>query len=100
MTGWVPDVKPYMAGAKVFIMPFRVGSGTRLKLIEAMAAGRAIVSTQGATREMLDEIVLDDRLQLSGNVSMSAVDSEPVRGAAVRGHNPLVKRGSRLDPPR
>jgi len=46
ITGWVEEVLPYIAAASVFIMPFRVGSGTRLKLIEAMAAGKAIVSTQ------------------------------------------------------
>ncbi|GIK54341.1 MAG: glycosyltransferase [Chloroflexi bacterium] len=46
VTGWVADVRPYLAGARVFIMPFRVGSGTRLKLIEAMAAGKPIVSTR------------------------------------------------------
>jgi glycosyltransferase involved in cell wall biosynthesis len=46
VTGWVEEVRPYLAGASVFIMPFRMGSGTRLKLIEAMAAGRAIVSTE------------------------------------------------------
>ncbi len=45
LTGWVERVEPYLAGAKVFILPFRVGSGTRLKLIEAMAAGKALVST-------------------------------------------------------
>ena len=45
LTGWVERVEPFLAGTKVFIMPFRVGSGTRLKLIEAMAAGKAIVST-------------------------------------------------------
>ena len=45
VTGWVEYVQPYLAGAKLFIMPFRVGSGTRLKLIEAMAAGMTIVST-------------------------------------------------------
>ena len=45
MTGWVDDVTPYLAGAAVVIAPFRVGSGTRLKLMEAMAAGKAIVST-------------------------------------------------------
>ncbi len=45
ITGWVEAVQPYLAGAAVFIMPFRMGSGTRLKLIEAMAAGKAIVST-------------------------------------------------------
>lgn len=45
VTGRVPEIQPYLAGAQVFIMPFRLGSGTRLKLIEAMASGRAIVST-------------------------------------------------------
>lgn len=45
LTGWVAQVQPYLVGAKVFIMPFRIGSGTRLKLIEAMATGKAIVST-------------------------------------------------------
>ncbi|MGB1253118.1 MAG: glycosyltransferase [Candidatus Promineifilaceae bacterium] len=45
LTGWVESVQPYLHGAKVFIMPLRMGSGTRLKLIEAMAAGKAIVST-------------------------------------------------------
>ena len=45
LTGWVERVEPYLAGANVFVMPFRIGSGTRLKLIEAMAAGKAMVST-------------------------------------------------------
>ncbi|MCB8945723.1 MAG: glycosyltransferase [Ardenticatenaceae bacterium] len=45
VTGWVEQVQPYLAGAQVIVMPFRIGSGTRLKLIEAMAAGKAIVST-------------------------------------------------------
>jgi glycosyltransferase involved in cell wall biosynthesis len=45
LTGWVESVTPYLLGASVFITPFRIGSGTRLKLIEAMAAGKAIVST-------------------------------------------------------
>ncbi len=46
VTGWVDSVQPYLAGAGVYIMPFRVGSGTRLKLIEAMASGLSIVSTR------------------------------------------------------
>jgi polysaccharide biosynthesis protein PslH len=45
MTRWVESIRPYLHGATLFIMPFRIGSGTRLKLIEAMAAGKAIVST-------------------------------------------------------
>jgi polysaccharide biosynthesis protein PslH len=45
VTGWVESIRPYLHGASLFITPFRIGSGTRLKLIEAMAAGKAIVST-------------------------------------------------------
>jgi len=45
LTGWVDRVQPYLAGATVYVMPFRIGSGTRLKLIEAMASGKPIVST-------------------------------------------------------
>lgn len=45
LTGRVPDVQPYLWGTAVYVMPFRVGSGTRLKLIEALASGLAVVST-------------------------------------------------------
>jgi len=45
LTGWVDEVAPYLAGAQVYVMPFRVGSGTRFKLIEAMATGLGVVST-------------------------------------------------------
>ncbi|VAW31509.1 hypothetical protein MNBD_CHLOROFLEXI01-3797, partial [hydrothermal vent metagenome] len=37
--------EPYLVGTAAVVLPFRVGSGTRLKLIEAMAAGKAVVST-------------------------------------------------------
>jgi sugar transferase (PEP-CTERM/EpsH1 system associated) len=45
LTGWVPDVRPYIAGAAVYVAPLRVGGGTRLKLMQAMAMGSAIVAT-------------------------------------------------------
>jgi glycosyltransferase involved in cell wall biosynthesis len=45
ITGWVPDVRPYIAGATVFIAPLRVGGGTRLKLLQAMAMEVAVVAT-------------------------------------------------------
>jgi len=46
ITGFVDDVRPYIAGARVYVAPLRVGGGTRLKLMEAMAMRKAIVSTQ------------------------------------------------------
>jgi polysaccharide biosynthesis protein PslH len=45
ISGYVPDVRPYIAGTTVYVAPLRVGGGTRLKLLEAMVMGKAIVAT-------------------------------------------------------
>jgi glycosyltransferase involved in cell wall biosynthesis len=44
-TGTVPDVRPFLWGAKLSIVPLRIGGGTRLKIYESMAAGTPVVST-------------------------------------------------------
>ena len=46
VTGTVPDVRPYLWGSKVSIVPLRIGGGTRLKIYEAMAASVPVVSTR------------------------------------------------------
>ena len=45
VVGTVPDVTPWVARAGVYVVPLRVGGGSRLKILEAMAMGRAVVST-------------------------------------------------------
>jgi glycosyltransferase involved in cell wall biosynthesis len=45
VTGTVTDVRPFMRDAAVFVVPLRSGSGTRLKILEALASGCAVVST-------------------------------------------------------
>jgi len=45
ITGAVPDVRPYLRRAAVAIVPIRFGGGTRLKVLEALAMGKAVVST-------------------------------------------------------
>jgi sugar transferase (PEP-CTERM/EpsH1 system associated) len=45
VTGTVPDVRPYMAQATVYVVPLRIGGGTRLKIFEALAMGKAVVAT-------------------------------------------------------
>src|SRR4030095_14168827 len=45
VTGRVDDVRPYMERAAAYIVPLRIGGGTRLKIFEAMAMEKAIVST-------------------------------------------------------
>jgi glycosyltransferase involved in cell wall biosynthesis len=45
VTGTVSDVRPYVADCAVYVVPLRIGGGTRLKIFEAMAMGKAVVST-------------------------------------------------------
>ncbi len=44
-TGYVDDPKPYLQDASVFIAPIKSGGGTKLKVLEAMAVGKAVVTT-------------------------------------------------------
>jgi glycosyltransferase involved in cell wall biosynthesis len=44
-TGFLPDLRPHLAEAAAVVVPLRLGGGTRLKIVEAMAMGKAIVST-------------------------------------------------------
>jgi glycosyltransferase involved in cell wall biosynthesis len=43
--GYVDDVRPHVAKASVYVVPIRVGGGTRLKILDAFASGKALVST-------------------------------------------------------
>ncbi len=52
VTGWVESVLPYLKGAAIYVAPLRMGSGTRLKILEAMAAGCAVVATTLAASGM------------------------------------------------
>jgi glycosyltransferase involved in cell wall biosynthesis len=45
VTGRIPDVRPYLAAASVLVVPLLQGGGTRLKILEAFAAGCPVIST-------------------------------------------------------
>ena len=45
VTGSVPDVRPYLRAARCYVVPIRIGGGTRLKIYEAMAMSLPVVST-------------------------------------------------------
>jgi polysaccharide biosynthesis protein PslH len=45
VTGRVDDVRPHVARGAVYVVPLRIGGGTRLKIFEAMAMGKPVVST-------------------------------------------------------
>lgn len=44
-TGWVDDLRPHLASASAIVAPLRIGGGTRLKILEAMAMALPVVST-------------------------------------------------------
>ena len=65
VTGRVDDVRPHVHRGAVYVVPLRIGGGTRLKIFEAMAMGKAVVSTTiGAeglpVRPGVDIAVADD----------------------------------------
>ena len=45
ITGWVDAIEPYLAGADVVVVPLRMGSGTRLKVLQALSMARPVVGT-------------------------------------------------------
>jgi glycosyltransferase involved in cell wall biosynthesis len=62
----VADVRPYLAGSAVMAVPLRIGGGSRLKILEALATGLPVVSTK----------VGAEGLHLTPGVDLSIVDGE------------------------
>lgn len=64
VTGSVPDVRPYLTAAEVAIVPLRIAGGTRLKILEALAMRKAVVSTsigrEGLSVESTMHLVVED----------------------------------------
>ncbi len=64
-------MRPYIAGAAVYVIPLRIGGGTRLKVLEAMGMGKAIVSTslgcEGFDLVAGQELILADEPERFGS---------------------------------
>lgn len=85
----VPDIRPYIAEADVVIVPLTSGSGTRIKILEAMGMGKAIVSTSKGA-EGLDvkdgyDIVIRDRVDEFAKAVAYLLDQPSTRASL--GHN-------------
>lgn len=88
VVGTVPDVRPYLAEAEVVVVPLLVGGGTRLKIFEAMAAGKAVVSTTIGCEGLPVEpgkhlLVADEPAELAGAVG--ALLDSPASRATLTG---------------
>jgi glycosyltransferase involved in cell wall biosynthesis len=75
VTGQVASVLPYLHGASVYIAPLRMGSGTRLKLLEAMAARCAIVATPLAASGLSQDAKSAMRIAETPDAFARAVDA-------------------------
>src|SRR5205823_2264202 len=83
VTGRVPDVAQHLREATVVAVPLRIGGGTRLKIYEAMAAGKAIVSTtvgaEGLEVHHGRDIVLADEPQSFADAVLTLLRDENCR---------------------
>ena len=83
VTGRVPEIKPYFAEATVFVVPLRIGSGTRLKILEALAMGKAIVSTavgaEGLDLKDGEEIFIADEPSAAADAVTRLLTDVPLR---------------------
>jgi polysaccharide biosynthesis protein PslH len=74
VSGYVPDVLPHLDAADVVVCPLRIGGGIKVKVIEALRRGKAIVSTgigaQGLPARARDALVVaDDPRHFAGAVA-------------------------------
>jgi sugar transferase (PEP-CTERM/EpsH1 system associated) len=83
VTGRVDDVRPYMEQAQVYIVPLRVGGGTRLKIFEAMAMAKPVVSTtigaEGLPVTPGHDIVIADEPEAFARSVLQLLHNEPER---------------------
>lgn len=84
VTGTVPSVADYLRDATVVVVPLRIGGGTRLKIYEAMAMGKAVVSTSiGAegldVKSGRDLILADDATTFAQAITLLLRDPVPRR---------------------
>ena len=73
VTGKVPDVRPYLTSARVFVCPLRSGAGVKNKILAALAMGKPLVATRLSLdgldlRDNQDLLVADDPEGFADNV--------------------------------
>ena len=94
--GSVPDVRPYLADCGLLVVPLRIGGGSRLKILEALASGTPVVSTRvGAEGLCLepgqDLTVVEDIEDLSGALVKAIRHPEVIQAEAERGREKVLE---------
>ena len=97
VVGAVPDIQPYFARAAVYVIPMRMGSGARIKLLEAWAAGVPVVATTAGAAGLAgraDEhlLVADDPATLAMQIGRLLVGPALGRRLAAAGRALVAAR--------
>ena len=107
--GWLRDIEPAIARAAVILAPVRVGGGQRMKVLQAMAMGKAVVTTpRGADGIVVDgaepPVVLGDTAEEIADRTAELLRDRSHRRAlgararaAAEAHHDLRAYGGRLD---
>src|SRR6185437_11528628 len=95
--GSVPDVRPYLANCGLLVVPLRIGGGSRLKILEALASGTPVVSTRiGAEGLCLeagrDLTVVEEIDDLAGALVTAMRDPESMLTQAERGREKVLEQ--------
>ncbi|MGH9453075.1 MAG: glycosyltransferase, partial [Terriglobia bacterium] len=97
VTGRVADIRPYVREAAVYIVPLRIGGGTRLKIFEAMAMGKPVVSTtvgaEGLPVQDKRDILLADDPQEFADAVVQLLHSPDLRSRIGTAARALVESG-------
>lgn len=91
VTGYVEDVREYFAKASAAVIPLKTGGGTRLKILEAMASGVPVVSTQIGAEGLRAEsgmhlLIADSDKDFAHKVIMILKDKELSRTISINAH--------------
>lgn len=96
VTGWVESVQPYLHAATLYIVPLRMGSGTRLKILQALASGCTVVSTSigaaGLHDEALATLQLADTAEDFAESIISLLQDDAARGEIARSAQASVRK--------
>lgn len=95
-TGYVDDIRPYLNDCTLLIVPIRIGGGTRLKILEAMALGIPVVSTsigcEGIDAEKDKDIIIADSSHDFAQGIIAVLKDESFRHSLSRNGRRLVKK--------
>ncbi|MGH7551490.1 MAG: glycosyltransferase, partial [Longimicrobiales bacterium] len=84
VTGRVPAVAPYLDAAAVVVAPVRQGGGVRVKVLQAMAAGKAIVATPLGVSGVAEGTTASQPIAVAGDAETFARETAALLGSKVR----------------